>query len=102
MATLKALIAERDALDKQLELAQTSAKSAAITQIRALMNEVSLTVADLSTPAPARKRIKAPTRKVAAKYRNTETGEAWSGRGLQPKWLKAAVAAGRNPGDFAV
>ena len=30
--------------------------------------------------------------KVAAKYRNSSTGESWSGRGLQPRWLKAALA----------
>ena len=39
---------------------------------------------------------------VAAKYRNKATGETWSGRGLQPKWLKAALAAGRKIDDFAV
>ena len=40
--------------------------------------------------------------KVAAKYRNTSTGESWSGRGLQPRWLKAAIASGRKLSDFAV
>ena len=44
---------------------------------------------------------KAPS-KVAAKYRNTATGETWSGRGLQPKWLKAAVAGGASVQDFAI
>ena len=26
-------------------------------------------------------------KKVAAKYRNPETGTTWSGRGITPKWL---------------
>jgi DNA-binding protein H-NS len=39
---------------------------------------------------------------VAAKYRNTSTGDTWSGRGLQPKWLKAAIASGKKISDFAV
>jgi len=39
---------------------------------------------------------------VAAKYRNAATGDAWTGRGLQPKWLKAALAAGAKLEDFAV
>ena len=30
------------------------------------------------------------------------TGTTWSGRGLQPKWLKAALASGRKLSDFAV
>ena len=40
--------------------------------------------------------------KVAAKYRNASTGESWSGRGLQPRWLKAALASGRKLSDFAL
>lgn len=40
--------------------------------------------------------------KPAVKYRNAETGETWTGRGLQPKWLKAALAAGAQLSDFAV
>ena len=34
------------------------------------------------------------------KYRNTKTGETWSGRGLQPNWLKAALAGGARLDDF--
>ena len=36
------------------------------------------------------------------RYRNPATGETWSGRGLQPKWLKAAIAAGNKLTDYAV
>ncbi|MGZ5206346.1 MAG: H-NS histone family protein [Caldimonas sp.] len=39
---------------------------------------------------------------MAAKYRNASTGESWSGRGLQPRWLKAALASGKKLTDFAV
>ena len=41
-------------------------------------------------------------RKVAAKYRDSATGNSWSGRGLQPNWLKAALASGRKLEEFAV
>lgn len=55
-------------------------------------------MADLSmrTAKPAK------VSKVAAKYRNQATGETWSGRGLQPKWLKAAIAGGAKLTDFTV
>lgn len=36
------------------------------------------------------------------KYRNPATGDTWSGRGLQPRWLKQALAEGRQLADFAV
>ncbi len=35
-----------------------------------------------------------------ARYRNPFTGERWSGKGLKPKWLQAALAAGRSLADF--
>ncbi|WP_162247092.1 H-NS family nucleoid-associated regulatory protein [Rhizobacter sp. Root404] len=37
---------------------------------------------------------------VAVKFRSGEN--AWSGRGSQPKWLKAALAEGKALSDFAV
>lgn len=38
-----------------------------------------------------------PRTPVAAKYKNPETGETWSGRGRSPVWL-----AGKNKDDFKI
>ncbi len=38
----------------------------------------------------------------AAKYVDPATGSTWSGRGLQPAWLKAALADGKELADFEV
>jgi DNA-binding protein H-NS len=38
----------------------------------------------------------------AARYRNPETGETWSGRGRVPRWLKPAEEQGRGREEFAV
>jgi DNA-binding protein H-NS len=99
--SLSDLLAQRAALEKQIADAQREQRSAAIAQIRSLMSEYGLTLADIGNRAAA-----APARKaggkVAVKYRNAETGETWSGRGLQPNWLKAALASGRPLTDFAV
>lgn len=38
---------------------------------------------------------------VAAKFRGPN-GEAWSGRGLTPRWLAALVAQGQTKEEFAV
>ena len=103
MATLNELLAQKAALEKQISDAQREERASAIAQIKALMSEHGLTLADLgnrSAPLPQPK--KAGTVKVAAKYRDSVTGDSWSGRGLQPKWLKAALAAGRSLSDFAV
>lgn len=99
MATLQELMAQRAALDQQIEDTKNRDRASAIAKVKALMAEYGLTVADLN--GRAKGTPKAPS-KVAAKYRNTATGETWSGRGLQPKWLKAAIAGGASVQDFAI
>lgn len=37
-----------------------------------------------------------------AKYHDAMTGETWSGRGLMPNWLKAAMKRGKKLSDFDV
>ncbi len=99
MAKLNELLAQKAALEKQIAETQREERQAAIAQVRTLMAEYGLAASDLSTRGPK----KAGTgTKVAAKYRNKATGETWSGRGLQPRWLKAAVGAGKKLTDFAV
>lgn len=39
---------------------------------------------------------------VAAKFKNPESGETWSGRGRAPRWLTAAEQQGRKREEFAV
>ena len=40
-------------------------------------------------------------RKVPIKYRDVHSGATWSGRGLMPTWLRAAIEFGRTLEDFA-
>jgi DNA-binding protein H-NS len=114
MATARDLLAQKAALEqqqaeleKQIEAARRAERADVIAQVKSLMAEHGLTLADIglragktaSKPAGG---SKIAGRKVAPKYRNAATGETWSGRGLQPKWLKAALAAGRKIDDFAI
>ena len=40
---------------------------------------------------------------VAPKYRNPENRtQTWAGRGLKPKWLTAAIKAGKKQDDFLI
>lgn len=98
MSSLKDLLAQRAALDEQINQTKDRERNEAISKVKTLMSEYGLTIADLSmrTPKPVK------VSKVAAKYRNQATGETWSGRGLQPKWLKAAIAGGAKLTDFSV
>ncbi len=101
MATLQDLLAQREALEKEIESTKKHHRAEAIAKVRSLMAEYGLTTGDLAGKASS-KAAGGKTGKVAAKYRNAATGDTWSGRGLQPKWLKAALAAGRKIEDFSV
>jgi DNA-binding protein H-NS len=102
MAKLSDLLAQKAALEKEIADTQREQRDGAIAQIKALMAEHGLTVADLSgRTAKAAKPIDSG-RKVAPKYRNNATGDTWTGRGLQPRWLKAALASGKRLADFAI
>lgn len=95
---------QADELARQIEDAKRQARADVIQQIREMMADHGLTVDDLG---PARSRRRAAGKpagggKVAAKYRHPETGETWSGRGLEPKWLRAEIAGGKSRQDFLV
>ena len=108
MATLKELLAQeeqlaaqRESLARQITAAKQAERAGAIAEVKALMAAHGLTMADLGTrSAAAPKGVAA--KKVAAKYRNSATGDSWSGRGLQPNWLKRALADGRSLDEFKV
>ena len=100
MPKLSELLAQKEALDKQIAQVQQEERGAAIAQARALIEEYGLSAADLGFGPKAK--AAPPARKVAAKYRDKASGQTWSGRGLQPRWLKAAIESGRKLSDFAV
>ncbi|MGO4260235.1 H-NS histone family protein [Lysobacter sp. TAB13] len=54
-------------------------------------------------PAAAARKARKPLGKVAPKYRNpANTGETWTGRGKQPRWLAAYTAQGKKLEDFLI
>ncbi|MDP1534285.1 MAG: H-NS histone family protein [Rubrivivax sp.] len=101
MTSLNELLSQKAALERQILDVQREERAAAIAQVKALMADHGLSLSDLGTRAMTAPR-RAAGGKVPAKFRDPVTGNSWSGRGLQPNWLKAALAAGRKLSDFAV
>lgn len=101
MSSYSALMDQIARLTQQADGAREAERGAAIAEIRARMAECGVTIADLSD-ATGGKNGGATHRRVAAKYRNERTGDTWSGRGKQPRWLTAQLAAGKNLEDFLV
>lgn len=117
MATYQELMSQKAALEKQaaelqekIAAAQQAERAEVVAKIKALMQEHGVTLAELGggkagavrPPRAAKAKQGGTGRKVAAKYRNPATGDTWSGRGLQPNWLKAALASGKKIEDFAL
>jgi len=91
-AEIQAQIAE---LENKAKEARARELAAAKAQIAEIMRTYGLTLADLGVgvktkPGKARQL-------VPAKYRNSATGETWTGRGRSPLWL-----AGKNKDDFLI
>lgn len=75
-----------------------TAKDLQATKGRAAKGKAKAAKPAAAPKAAGKRKASAP---VAAKYRGPN-GEAWSGRGLMPKWMSALVADGKTKADFAV
>ena len=101
MANYKELLAQREALDKQIEELRQAELRSAIDQVRQLIAEWRLTAEDCGFKSVAASGLKKAKSAVAAKYRGPN-GETWSGRGRAPKWLEALEAQGRPRAEFSI
>ena len=119
MARLQDLLAKKAQLDREIADTQRKEKSAAVAHVKTLMEQYGITAGDLGRRKPGRpakaetataaapaagskRRSKMAGKKVPPKYRNKATGDTWSGRGLKPRWLADAIAAGKKLSDFAI
>jgi DNA-binding protein H-NS len=109
MTTLQELIAQKDALlRQQQEIAksiaefQSAQRAGVINEIKTLMAQHGITVTDLATTGRKASNPEKEPSKVAAKYRDPATGSTWTGRGLKPRWLAAALESGRTQDEFLI
>lgn len=98
MSTLKELLVQQEALNKQIEEVRAAAVAGAIEQVRKLVAEFGLTAKDVFSGAGKAAVGKKKTgNSVAIKYRDPLSGNTWTGRGIAPRWLD-----GKNKDDFLV
>nr|WP_246868070.1 H-NS histone family protein [Rhizobacter sp. SG703] len=108
LAQLKKEIAN---LTREAEKLQRKEIEGVVVRIKEAIEAYGLTAADLGLGG-AKRGPKAAGKKVAAKrgrkkadgavkFRD-ENGNVWGGRGPRPKWLRDALAAGKQLTDFAV
>ncbi len=93
MPSYKELIAQREALDRQITQARESETADAVAKVRAIVAEFGLSAAEVFPSRKARAGASGSAgksssgSKVAPKYKNPATGQTWTGRGKTPKWL---------------
>lgn len=97
MATLKELIAQKEALEQAIAQARKDEHANAVKEIKSLMEKYGLTVADLGGKAGKAGKAKTSRGTVAPKYRDPVSGATWTGRGKAPKWT-----VGKDLSKYAV
>jgi DNA-binding protein H-NS len=78
-------------LQAQAEIVKREEKEQAIAMARTMISAYGITAKDLGLDkAPKVKTGPKPGNKVAAKYRDPQSGATWSGRGKTPRWINGA------------
>jgi DNA-binding protein H-NS len=97
-STYQELIAQREALDRAIDEARRQELKTAITQVKQIIAQYALTEKDVfGGAAGAEKKNAKQGMKVMPKYRNTATGQTWTGRGKPPVWI-----AGKDRTPFLI
>jgi DNA-binding protein H-NS len=85
---LQAKIAD---LQAQAAKVKEEEKEQAIAMARTMISAYGITARDLGLDkTPKTKTGPKPGNKVAAKYRDPQSGATWSGRGKTPRWINGA------------
>jgi DNA-binding protein H-NS len=95
MSNYEDLVKQRELLDRQIKEVWQRDKQEAIDKIKILIDQHQITAQELFTKRASGS--SQANKKVAAKYRNPQTGETWTGRGKTPAWI-----AGQNRDVFLI
>lgn len=79
----------------------TEAISSQAARLRAQLAALTGNAPRRGRPPGVSRKSKLAGRKVAPKYRD-KSGNSWSGRGAQPRWMTAAIKAGAKRDDFLI
>jgi len=95
----------RDTAEMRRKEKIEAVKNAILTETRAKLEELELSLEDLVRPRPARPSARRTRRdagkELPVKYRGPND-ETWSGRGHVPQWLRDLEEQGRNRDEFLV
>ena len=91
-SSYKELLAQRASLEQKIAQARQQEIDGAVSAIRELIAEFDLSAEQIFPGERKRGRIgdqmQRETKTVAAKYRDSATGQTWTGRGKAPLWIR--------------
>jgi len=96
MADIAELLAQKEAIEKQIEELRKSERLGAIARVKSLIADFGLTVDEIFGRKAGRA-AKGAGGKGVPKYRDPATGKTWTGHGRPPGWLD-----GKNRDDFLI
>ncbi|MGA1349732.1 MAG: H-NS family nucleoid-associated regulatory protein [Burkholderiaceae bacterium] len=114
MPSYSEIIQQISDLQKQAERQRKEEYSSVLKNIKKQIAEYGITAEELGfasaasskrgpKPGPKTSKARKPRAKranagvkVPAKYKDSSTGNTWTGRGKMPKWVSAALASGRS------
>ncbi|KVC71743.1 H-NS family nucleoid-associated regulatory protein [Burkholderia ubonensis] len=98
MKDYEQLKAEAEALAQKVERVRSHERLVALNEVRTKIEQYGLQIVEIYGREKLQElqRQLAP-RKIAPKYRDPASGATWSGRGLEPRWIR-----GRNRQEFLI
>lgn len=96
MSSVAQLIAQKEALEAQIEAARQAEVADAVAKVKALIESHKLTIKDVFGSSKRGPKSGGAS-KVAPKYKDPATGATWTGRGKAPKWID-----GKDRSKFAI
>jgi DNA-binding protein H-NS len=94
MSHIQTLIAQKTALEAEIDRVQRESRAEGLAAVHTLMTQYGLKPTDLVAKRSAGV--------VPPKYRHPATGATWTGRGLHPRWVREALATGVHLDHFLI
>ncbi|KUY50849.1 MULTISPECIES: H-NS family nucleoid-associated regulatory protein [unclassified Burkholderia] len=98
MKDYEQLKAQAEALAREVERVQSQERDVVLSDVRAKVEQYGLQVVEIygrDKLQELQRQLK--PRKIAPKYRDPDSGATWTGRGLEPRWIR-----GRNRQEFLI
>ena len=83
MSTYLELLAQRAALETEIQTAKNEARNTALVEARRLVGEFDFSAREIFGTRKVRNRRSPP-----ARYQDPDSGATWSGRGRPPAWIE--------------